>query len=73
MSPELATKLVGELRQVKDQINSAIWLVKEDCDAEEFQRYRRLLGQVMGDVFFVLEAILKEHPSLMPPEMRDDE
>jgi hypothetical protein len=62
-------KKIGDLMQdCSARLNSSVALVRDECDAEELQNYRRAVGKVMGEILLeVLNPLYAKHPQLKPP------
>jgi len=49
-----------------------VHIIKNECDVDELNYYRRRVGGVMAALYMdVLSPIYKEHPELIPPEMKE--
>jgi hypothetical protein len=61
------------LANVVRQLDSSVALVQAKCDADEFQRYRRIIGKVMGEIFVeIQEPLYNKYPELTPPGLRQE-
>jgi|WetSurMetagenome_2_1015567.scaffolds.fasta_scaffold1113572_1 hypothetical protein len=70
MNYDVAARLVPDLHEVRARLNDALIVIEKNCDEDEFKRYRKAFGGVMGELFLeVLTPIYREHPSLTPPEL----
>ncbi len=55
---------------INTRVNASIRLVMDNSEQEEFVKYRRAAGKVMGYVFELLTPIFAEHPELTPEGLR---
>jgi hypothetical protein len=61
------------MRKVSAQIDESVRVVMNGCRPEEFQKYRRLAGQLMGTILLdIRQPIFEAHPDLTPRELRQD-
>jgi hypothetical protein len=68
MDKELAAEVVANLMKVGACLDQTVALIKEKASANELTTYRPAFGTAMGELYLeVLEPILREHPSLIPP------
>jgi hypothetical protein len=69
MNREVASEVSTKLLEVQRQLNQTLLLIKENCEAEEFNRYRMAVANAMGTIFLeLLNPIYEEHPHLAPPD-----
>jgi hypothetical protein len=55
------------LRGVTADLNESIRIVQEKSEADEFIRYRQLVGKLMGEIFLdILQPLYSEFPDLLP-------
>jgi hypothetical protein len=67
MNVEVAEKLAILMLQINSKLNDSVAYVRDTCDKEEFEAYRKAVGNLMGAILLdVEEPIYKEHPSLRP-------
>ena len=57
---DLHLKTIGELNEIFE--------IQEKCSEEEFQAYRRIVGQLMYTFWEALDAIYVKHPSIKPEQ-----
>jgi hypothetical protein len=58
-------------RHAQGQLNDAIRAVQATSSQEEFEKFRLVVGRIMGAIVVdVLQPLYAEHPDLMPPELR---
>lgn len=70
---KIAEQIVNVLDDCSHRINETIHIVKENCSDEEFQRYRKAAGFVMGYIYTDVVAPLHNmHPDLEPPELKSE-
>ena len=66
-----AAELEALLRNVSANLDKSIRIVKEGESEEEFVRYRKLVGRMMGEIFTeVLQPIYSQFPDLAPEALR---
>jgi hypothetical protein len=71
MKRETAERALPLLMEASARMNEAIARVFEQEDAETAHRFRRLAGQVMGEIYLdLIRPIHEEHPDLLPEELR---
>lgn len=64
---EVARQISDLMLECGRRIDASVALVQEQCDAEDFQRYRRAAGRVLGALYLdVMQPIYGEHPGLKP-------
>ena len=69
MDRATAAKVESVMRTISAQINETIRLVMDECEQDEFESYRKVAGQLMGEIFCdVLSPIYEAHPDLTPAE-----
>ena len=70
MQKEIANELSQLMLEVAAKLDASIRLVQENCSTEEFQLYRKSVGQIMGIMLTeVMNPIYREHPDLKPREL----
>ena len=71
MKRETAEKVLPLLMEASARVNQAIARVLEEEDTETAHRFRRIGGQVMGEIFLdLIHPIHEQFPDLMPEEIR---
>jgi hypothetical protein len=71
MNRDVARKLSDTLIVVQSELNDLVRLLQDECDDGEFNHYRRQIGGVMAALYSdILSPLYKEHPELIPPEMK---
>jgi hypothetical protein len=64
---EVARQISDLMLECGRRIDASIAMVHERCDAEDFKRYRRAAGQIMGALYLeVMQPIYSEHPGIKP-------
>lgn len=59
------------LRDANGRLNDALLVIKEDCSIEEFEGYRRTIGEIMGAVVVdLLQPIYQQFPEATPSELQ---
>lgn len=67
---ELAKKVSDEMVSIGGRLNQLLWTIKEEAEEEEFRRYRRAIGEVMGVMLLeVMNPLYAEHPDVKPAEL----
>ena len=68
---ETAKQVEQTMRQCSAALNESIRLVNETCSEEEFKAYRRVIAEIMADIFLeVMQPIHRRFPELEPEELR---
>jgi hypothetical protein len=71
MNRTTAEKLEQILRNVSAELDRSIRIVRDNSSEEDFIRYRRLVGKLMGEIFVeVLQPIYLEYPELTPDGLK---
>jgi len=69
----IAKQVINVLDECSSKINETIRLVQENCSNEEFEKYRKAAGFVMGYIYTdVVAPLYHKHPELEPPELREE-
>ena len=69
---KIAREVIAVLQDCSSKLNESIRLVQQRCTDEEFQKYRKGAGFVMGYLYTeVLAKLYHKHPHLEPPEIRE--
>lgn len=70
---DTAKQVIEVLDECSSKINETIRLVQENCSNEEFEKYRRAAGFVMGYIYTdVVAPLYHKHPELEPPELGEE-
>jgi hypothetical protein len=52
------------------KLDASLAQVQKSCSAAEFEQYRKVVGQIMGEILIeVMNPILLKHPQLKPAEL----
>ena len=74
MKKEFAKNIVEMASDYETRLNKILFLVRDQCADDEFKRYRRAVGHVMGDMLYdVSRHIFHEHPDLEPEWLKSVE
>ena len=69
---EVAKQTILIIKECSDRLDESITLVQDSCDPNEFQKYRKVAGRIMGSMLIdIMNPIFKEHPDIMPKELKD--
>jgi hypothetical protein len=53
------------------KLDGSVAMVKEECDEEDFKKYRLAVGKILGEMLLeVMNPIYKDHPDIKPPELK---
>ncbi|MBI5874303.1 MAG: hypothetical protein HZB81_00365 [Deltaproteobacteria bacterium] len=53
------------------EIDKSVVLVKNTCDSEEFEIYRKAIGKIMGTMLVdIMNPIYKQYPDIKPPQLK---
>jgi hypothetical protein len=70
MESKVAERLNALIARTVAHLDQSIAYVRDTCSKEEFEVYRRSVGQVMGILYVeVEEKLWSEHPHLRPRKM----
>jgi hypothetical protein len=56
----------AQLLQASSLLDWSIVTVMHQLSTEEYNQYRRLIGQTMGELYFVLKWLWARHPDIQP-------
>jgi hypothetical protein len=71
MQRNTAEKIISTFQDFMRQIDDSIRVVMNDSPDEDFVRYRRTAGKIMGEIFLeILQPLYGEHPHLIPDQLR---
>jgi len=66
----VATKISELMLDIGKRLDASILMVMENCSPQEFNSYRAIVGQLMGEILLeILNPLYSQHPSLKPPEL----
>ena len=70
MNRTVAEETSRLMLRVSAKLNEQVAILKVQCPEEEFQRYRRGFGQVLGYMLTeIMNPIYAEHPDLKPEQL----
>jgi len=70
MDRALAEQTSILMLRLSAELNSQLLRIKGECSDDEFQRYRRGFGYIMGYMLTeVMNPIYAEHPELKPEQL----
>jgi hypothetical protein len=70
MDAKVAEAISLLMMRINSNLNDSVAYVRDHCDPDELQWYRREVGKIMGAVILdVEERLWAEHPSLRPQEL----
>ena len=68
---ETAREIEKTLSQCGAALDQSVRLVMDTCPEEEFQAYRRIIGQIMGSMYLdVRQPIHRRFPDLEPEGLK---
>jgi len=57
--------------RASDDLNSILIELLEDADAEKIAEYKKLIGSLLGEIYFsILRPIYELYPDLAPEELK---
>ena len=70
MSREAAEKIVNLMIKHGAEQNALLTEIHPICSDDEFQKYKRMIGQSMGSLLLdVINPIVELHPDLKPSQL----
>ena len=67
MQKDLAAEVMSCCLNYSADLNQLLWRIKAECSVEEFEFFRKGVGQVMGYGYTdLMRPICLEHPDLEP-------
>ena len=70
MSREAAKKIIDLMVKHGAEQNAVLAEIEPICSADEFQNYKRMIGQSMGSLLLnVINPIVELHPDLKPLQL----
>jgi hypothetical protein len=67
----MAATAVALVQRHTTELNEFLKLVQAESDPEEFIRYRKVVGKLMGEMLLeILTPICKEYPDLTPEALK---
>jgi len=71
MQKEVAEEILALMLEYSGKLDQSTQRVKDTCTEQEFVRYRRAVGTVMGEMHMgIMLPIFNEYPDLEPDEMK---
>jgi hypothetical protein len=68
---ETAKHISDLMLEIGSKLNQSAALVRDTCEADEFDAYRGVVGQLMGTMFLeVMNPLYSVHPELKPNELK---
>jgi|HubBroStandDraft_6_1064221.scaffolds.fasta_scaffold152900_2 hypothetical protein len=68
--PVVAAKVNDVMVGIAGQLDESVAFVMKRSSQEEFSRYRKAVGNVMGELLLeILNPLYKQHPGLKPPQL----
>jgi hypothetical protein len=73
MDRTIADKINHLMLDISARLDESVRLAMDNSDGEEFQRYRRAVGKILGEIYLeVLSPLYAQHPSLVPKGLQKD-
>ena len=67
---DIAREINELMLEYSKKIDTTIAQVQSSCSNEEFEKYRKASGVVLGNILLeIMNPIYKEHPDLKPKEL----
>lgn len=71
MNREIAEEISKLMLYCGSEIDKSVVLVKNTCDSEEFEIYRKAIGKIMGTMLVdIMNPIYKQYPDIKPPQLK---
>ena len=68
---KIAKEVSDLMLSIGDKLDGSVALVKEECDQEDFKKYRLAVGKVLGEMLLeIMNPIYDEHPDIKPVELK---
>jgi hypothetical protein len=68
---ETAKQISALMLELGAKLNESVALVRDTCEASEFNVYRSAVGQLMGTMLLdVMNPLYSTHPELKPEELK---
>jgi hypothetical protein len=66
----VASEIHDLMLEFSAKLDNSIKFVKENCDQDEFNRYRQAVGRIMGNMLLdIMNPIYSDHPDLKPADL----
>jgi hypothetical protein len=73
MRQDIASQAVDLMLEYGRKLDELLILIQRNCSDEEFKRYRKAIGYIMGYMLTaVMNPIFEEHPELRPEELTEE-
>jgi hypothetical protein len=70
MDRDVALRIDGTLNAVRSSLDGLAQYVKNNCTEPESKRIIRQIGATMGETIDISNALYREHPDIVPRELR---
>jgi hypothetical protein len=68
---DTATQISALMLEIGAKLDTSVALVQDTCEELEFNRYRRVVGELMGTMLLeVMNPLYQTHPDLKPARLR---
>jgi hypothetical protein len=68
MESNVAKDICTLLLDISQKLDDSLAKVRETSSTQDFERYRRAVGKILGEILLEgLNPLFKEHPELKPP------
>lgn len=68
---DTATQISALMLELGAKLDTSVALVQATCEEQEFNRYRRVVGELMGTMLLeVMNPLYQTHPDLKPVGLR---
>jgi hypothetical protein len=66
-----AKEVIDLMLDIGASLDHSLLEVQDRCSPDEFAAYRRVVGNVMGEILVtVLNPLCEQHPALKPPQLQ---
>lgn len=70
---KICEHIISEMNNCAVSLDQTIRMVQEQCSQDEFEKYRKAAGFVLGYIYTdVLRPIYRDHPDLEPSDLKID-
>jgi wyosine [tRNA(Phe)-imidazoG37] synthetase (radical SAM superfamily) len=71
MKQAVAEQINSLMLDINAHLDSSIRLVMDNSEQKEFEKYRQIIGKIMGEIFVeILTPMYVEYPDLKPEGLR---
>jgi hypothetical protein len=68
---DTATQISALMLELGAKLDASVALVRDTCEEQEFNRYRRVVGELMGTMLLeVMNPLYQAYPELKPVGLR---